>query len=893
MPALTIFLAPTGFAAGVREVLTDWSASGIIDNFVWIEPMMISATRISGVLVESGRQQAVSLDELAAANVYARVRLCVLVPAIAGDLQIAPTDQQRVVEMLESSFGGLSVVRARAIITRLGETRLVEGLAHGGWHNLVLAPEASSAPHLGRTLLHATKDPIDWGIHAAATCAGVLALWAGCEQSPLDDEQPLPGESARLVRAYYRNLDASTVESELRNRVTSMEGGLPLPAYFGSSVLFIENQSLATKTMSDQLWDKHKGVLKGPRERALPQKSMPIGAWDAVKMMFGFLWAAIKNVPRSWVHQVASGLKADAAATVHGLVFGSAPSQYTVIVDGVTPDGLPASWLETTEAAQALDSVLERAGLPAEHHAHADMSSLWQDYAAGALTLADGGERLPELPPVQVGAQRAVLRYASSAVPDTRSRFHGVPPHLAAAINLAAVEPFDVLGVQNLERRLQNAASDPHMGVPASATLVDLRQWKQQFSDSYASQVGTRIGHSLTAVATEVQTLLTRIRRAASAEHLLNSVLGRQKNLALTMKILLAAFLVGLAVVLILVSTSLMELGLGAIAGAVLVLVWVLATFLVFVRGQRELFRLLNARRDELNDDEVTRQNLRHALTDLRRLGDAYEQYLAWSRVLGVMLQEPFGRANVQARSTSELLCGLPLNTKIGSASIEEETMAVAAAELRREVFTVGWLSRPWELAILNAGKQLGAPGYSLTAQPHSIFAQPGDGERSLLRTWTQILVEQGVDSEAGQELWDSIVKQMEGGARTATMRSLLTSVEVVQGSALVRTSLEQFMNGLDDSSMQPDVSHFDGSLLTDRARNSGLTKVETSAPFNAPSGLGRCAGLTQFSRGIPEHEFVVAKPMEEASWWGSTIEDNHGSEDESSSFSIPDGPRF
>jgi hypothetical protein len=893
MPALTIFLAPTGFAAGVREVLTDWSASGIIDNFVWIEPMMMSATRISGVMVESGRQQAVSLDELAAVNAYGRVRLCVLVPAVARDLQIAAADSQRVVEFLESSFGGIHVVRARAIITRIGETQLLEGLAHGGWHNLVLAPEASSAPHLGRTLLHATKDPIDWGIYAAATCAGVLALWAGCEQSPLDDEQPLPGESARLVRAYYRNLDASTVESELRNHVTSMEEGLPLPAYFGSSVLFIENQSLATKTMSDQLWVKHKGILKGPRERALPQKSTPIGAWAALKMMFGFLWAAIKNAPRSWVHRVASGMKADAAAAVHGLVFGSAPSQYTVIVDGVTPDGLPASWLEIADAAETLDGVLEKAGIPGEHYAHADMSYLWQDYAAGAMTLADGGERLPELPPVQVGPQRAVLRHASSAVPDARSRFHGVPPHLAAAINLEAVEPFDVLGVQNLERRLQHAASDPHMGVPASATLLDLRQWMQRFSDSFAIQVGTRIGHSLTAVASEVQTLLTRIRQAASADHLLTSVLGRQKKLALTMKILLAGFLIGLAVIVVLVSMLLMEPGVGAIAGAVVFLVWIVTTFLVFVSGQKELFRLLNARRDELNDDETTRKNLRYALTDLRRLGDAYEQFLAWSRVLGVVLQEPFGRTSVQTRSASEFLRGLPLNARIGCAAVEEETMALAAAELRRKIFTVGWLSRPWELAILNAGRQIGASGYSLNAQPQSIFAQPGEGEHSILRAWTQVLAEQGVDSEAGQELWRSIVKELEDGSRTSSMTSLLTSVEEVHGPALVRTSLEQFMNGLDDSGRQADLSYFDDTLLTDHARNSGLAKVETSIRFSAPSGLGRCVGLTQFSRGIPEHEFVVAKSLEEGHWWGNSIADSDGREDESSSFSIPDGPRF
>lgn len=893
MTALTVFLAPGGFAAGVREALTDWSASSIIDSFVWIEPTMMTPTRIRGVMVDAGRQLAVTLDDLASSSVYSHVRFCVLVPAVARELQISPADSQRVAELLESSFGGLSVVRSRAIITRLGETQLLEGFAQAGWHNFVIAPEESAGPRLGRTLLHETDDPIDLGVHAAATCAGVLALWTGCEQSPLDGDQPRPGENARLARAYYRNLHATAVETELRRRVTSVEDGLPLPAHFGASVIFIENQSLATKTMSDQLWAKHKSILKGPRERAHVQKSKPIGAWEALKMMFGFLWAAIKNVPRSWVQRVASGMKAEAAAAVHSLVFGSAPSQYTVIVDGVTPEGLPASWLDIGDAAEALDRVLEDAGIPGIHHPPVDMSPLWQDYAAGALTLADGGERTAELPPVQIGHQRAVLRHVSYAVPNSSARFLDIPPHLAASINVEAAEPFDVLGAHGLERRLQKAASDPGMGVPASATLLDLRQWMQKYSHSYATQVGSRIGHALMAVASEAQTLLTQIRKAASADELLTSVLGRQKKLALTMKVLLAAFLVGIAVIIFLVSTVVIEPGIGAAACAILFLVWILITFLVFVNGQRKLFQMLNARSEELSADEITRKNLRYALTDLRRLRDAYRQYLAWSRVLGAVLHEPFGRASVQGQANTEFLRGLPLNAKVGCAAVQEETMAVAAAELRREIFTVGWLSRPWELAILNAGRQLGAQGYELTAQPQAIFRQQGDGDRSLLQAWIQVLDKHGVDPEAGQELWRSVLKDLDGGARIATRTALLSSVEEVHGSRLVKTSLDLFMSGIGDPATQEDMSFFDGSVLTDKARNSGLAKIETSVSFNAVSGLDRCTGLTQFSRGIPQHEFLVTKPVQEASWWGDAIEDKGRDEDESSSFSIPDGPRF
>src|SRR3954451_23346366 len=111
MSALTVFVAPSGLLAGVREALADWSALGLVNGFLWIEPAMITSTGIKAVQVEAGRKSATTLEELAGIGGYDRLRLCVLVPGIAGQEQVSSAAAQRVAEVLEGSFGRVPVVR--------------------------------------------------------------------------------------------------------------------------------------------------------------------------------------------------------------------------------------------------------------------------------------------------------------------------------------------------------------------------------------------------------------------------------------------------------------------------------------------------------------------------------------------------------------------------------------------------------------------------------------------------------------------------------------------------------------------------------------------------------------------------------------------------------------
>ncbi|PPH07749.1 hypothetical protein [Rathayibacter sp. AY1H3] len=857
MSTITVLLAPAGPLAGIRDALTDWSAAGMVDEFHWVEPQMIGRTSISALVVRGGTIEGTTLNALAGAGRTERIRLVSLVPALTGVVPAGTAVEQELAQFLESSFGQAKVVRVRAVVARAGGPATVADLAVDGWHNILLSPEDSSGPGMGQTRLPPTTDPLELGVPAAAGVAGLVGLWTGVDGSPLDDENLTYGQLARMSRSYYRRLGTAELEGALRREVLSMERGLPLPTQFGTAATYVEDAPLASQNMSEQLWARHPGVLRGPRDAEPPRKTKQIGAWDALKMLFGFVLAALRNAPRAWLAAVVNRVRADAAAAVHGLVFGGAPSAYAVVVKGVTADGMPASWLDYGGAAASIDRILdEQGGARRDHEAHADLSALWQDYVAASLTLADGGERVTGLTPVQIGAQRGVLRRPGGIVPGADQAFDGVPPHLAATVGLPAAEPFDVLGVYALEQRLRFVAEQPAVGVAAATALQALGTWKAEHGDSFAARVGTRIGESFFAVTLEIRTLLEDIRRAASADDILTSVQAQQKRLASTTRILVIVFTALLVVTGVLLATGVIGVTIGLILLGSILLVGFATTLIVFLRGQRELFRLINARTELLAREELARRNLRHAVRDARRLTDAYGQFLAWSRVVGTILAAPFGRAEESALAPDVDVADLPQSVRLGAGVVDPAAVGSAAIELRRDIFAIGWLDQCWTAALAGAPRQIGPRGVEIEADARALYRQSGGGEDSLLPLWTAALSAHGVDGSVGDATWARVLQDLDG-PRSAIADRLLASVSDARLAGGAPVPYARFLADTDSPSRLLG-DRLDDGLLTDSARASGASAVERPDSRIGRRGLSRIVALTELTASIPAYEFLV-----------------------------------
>lgn len=890
MTSLVVLVAPAptshvggsrgpGVLGGIRDVLQDWSAAELVGPFLWVETDETVGPRVEALEIVQGQAQPVVLQQLLAARQHDRVRLCILVPALGSAPMITPEVESRLAELVSTSAGASTVERLRCIVTRPDSGPAAEpSVVREGWHNLLISPEDSRGPGLGHQLLEPSTDPITIGPHAAATVCGLTGLWRGIDEAPLDDTALQPGQTVRVARSFYRRLDASDVEQVVRDGVTSMTSGLPRPRVGGGHAVYVEDVGLATSTMASSLWSKHQSVLKGPRVNAVSSEARDIGAIEALMMLFSFLGAAIKNAPARWYATLVHKASSKAAAAVHGSVFGKAPSAYEVVVNGTRPDGSPVDWRDIATASGQISDLIGQPDEPATHLGHNDLSPLWKDYVAGALTLADGGEHASGLAPVQVGVDRGVLRRPGDCAPGPDDAFTAIPPHLAESIGYTSLAATDVLGIHAVRGRLQQATQDPSVSVEAGRTLQELNNWFEHQQQSFAVQTGSALGRSVLDTTQEVRTLLQRLAEATNtAEDTSEAIRRKQRRLARWMRGLMIAWAVIMVVLIVLGGTETLEWStVGWSCGGV-TLAWLVSSFLVFLSGQRELFRELNRRREAASQAEANRSNLRQAIRDLRRVTAAYGQYLSWSQILGVVLARPFGDAPAEPAPATLLEGDLPLTTRLGIAEHRSEVSAQVVVWLRRGLFKTGWLSRPWEAVLADAHRRLGAEAIDLAEDPGRIFAeqapQPGSGDASeaLLPRWSDLLGAEGAGAVGSDALWSGVVGSL---ATTEQGRSLISEVRIagVAGSA---RPWSEFMANVDSDPSALAGQSFDTAVFGAEARVAGEAAVVENWGRTAHQALSQVGVLVQLSEGIPGYQLALhsERPESTEQWQAPTID--------------------
>lgn len=867
MADLVVVLAPSGASDRIREVLTDWSAAGIVDDFVWVESRSVTALSADGLFVERGALRGAPLQSAFTGRALSRIRLVVLLPLADGlEARVASAVEQQVAQTLESSGSAAGVTRIRLAVVRAGDATTTEDLARSGWHNVVVAPEQSTAPGRGRMLIARNSDDRALAAHAASVLAGLGGLWSGIEGGPLDGEAIAPGEVVRLARSYYRRLDSGSAERALRREVTSTVHGLPLPVGSGPAVLAVEDVALATSTMAKALWARHPDVLRGPREVVRTVEPQPIGAMAAIRLFFGFLWASMRSAPAQWYRRTVNRVSSALASRVHRAVFGADPAAYSVVVNGVSADGRPADWEALGHAAEAIDTVLAGDGEDRTHLAPTDLSALWADYASGALTLADAGDRVGTLPPVTIGTQRAVISDPAQIVPSRSARFTAS----SASLGLAELDGYDVLGITEQHRMLSQAErNDVSLGLDAGRTLDRLREWTATQRSSFATQVAEPLGGAVTRTAREVGELLEVLRTGGSTD-IDDGAIREQQRFARALRIMTIGMLVALVVLGVLRWTSVLTWKPVAIAAAVVVVAWLVVGIVTFARNQRELFRILNARDAAASQAEAARRNLRQAVRDLKRTSDAYGQFLAWSAVLGGVLDAPLGPETTAGVSSTRVGGPLPLGVQLGEVRVDDAVIASAALTIRGHVFRLGWLDGPWTAALESAPDLLGAEGQRLRADPRALLKETSTKPGSALARFADSITSVGVSGAVADRMWDDTRARLRE-TFPDVVRSVLGRVDV--GS--VPADLNDFLGGIGDGAAPSGV--FDSSLLTAAAQSSDASAVTTSWSSRVVDGLSVVAAQTELSTGIPKYEFTA---------WASTAE-------RAPLFGGDDGPRF
>jgi hypothetical protein len=933
MTTLTVFLAPPGLADGALAALTDLSAAALVDEFAWVCAPNGGVDRLH--LVAAGVGRDIQLGELVAARRTTALRICTLVPAVAGHRRLEVVDEHAAVTRLQNITGAQRVVRLRALLALGTEVDgAASDLAVDGWHNVLIAPEDARGPGYGAVPWDTDAGPAELGRCAAPGLAALTGLWRSLPHAPLDDQPPLPGHVLRLARSFYRRLDTAEVEQRLRAEVLAQGRVLPVPSDRGSQIVEVHDVGAATAAMAGALWRKHAWVLRGPRLPYRSAQTEQIGAWQVITMFFAFLWASLRNAPAAWARGVIDNVSSRVALGTAQLVFDGAPNvAFEVVVNGRTASGGYAGWADVGAATAQLTG----AASGGEHQltGHDDLSMVWQDFAAGAFTLADAGQRSVDLPPIKMGPMRAVVSGVADLVPGPAERFSALPGPVAAAVQTAGVDAADPLGIADLQNRLGELQGHADLALPARAALGDLDAWQRTGARSYGAAVGRQLAQAFYDARAEVQELLRRVQSpprlpeetggdTAAAIRWLQMLLLLLTGLALGAAVTLAtlrhwdpafplwATVIGgltallavlvaigmvaarspsgkddpnsafgrwiqvwvvLYLVFVEVAIMLVDRDVHAWWTTLLVCLGVLVLLLVcsgiaFISTQRRLFALLHQRQSVAGRYEIDKQNLWTAARDLRRLTEAYRQYLSWSRAVGSFLQAPLGPDRSRREQRLRLSWGLPMSTGVATTNPPQPVVAEVAGHVRHQLFRPGWLSGSWENLLIGALPPL--PGLSERGADASPFwREPGFGTGTPLDRWSTALYQGQVTSTGADMVWREALRLLAGPMNGLVPR-LVGTVEQVGGAAM---PVAEFLVGLDGGAAPSGV--FGDALFTDGAKASGKTRVAADGPPPQVmrDGLGLVCAVTQFSEALSLEELrspATEAAAADAQWSGT-----------------------
>jgi hypothetical protein len=556
---------------------------------------------------------------------------------------------------------------------------------------------------------------------------------------------------------------------------------------------------------------------------------------------------------------------------VQDALFG-ADSQYQIVTAAGSGKAAGAD-----EFARDVEDVSRRlqAALPDVHPGIPNVAPFWQSVVDGAMTLADGGQRRPEIPPELLGSIPAMIAEPRLLAPSPNDSF-AVPPAMMPVMGTARLEAVDVRAHEQLAERLATAATG---SIELARVAERLHAWRAGINPAFTSRVGSRLSDEQRKRAAEVRRLNDELVTTMAATDAPTATRNDQSDVV---KVLLG-LLGGWAVLALMMWLSLrydwFSPNKVLIIGGVVGFAWLTWLVIVLVRQQKRIFATLAARNRMLARHEAAVHNLGYAVSELRVVSVLYSQYLAWSTLLGAFLREPFGQ--VSSPVVAPHLAGpLPRAMGLGRALPDRDQIDRATHDLGATVFASGWLGALWASFVADAPRRLGRDGLPLRDDPSLLLRDEATNPNTPLRLWKQAVVSEGVLGAAGDELWSRARARLQEQGSVRLAETLFRDVDIIgqtlhgaRGRTDGAAFLTQLVGALDD----PSAYHFSTALFQPAAAGQEEHRVEHTFVAGAdkpPSHvrmLATTAGTTtdldqfvvvvQFSASVPSEDLCLLAP--------------------------------
>lgn len=793
---LVVLVATRRVAAGFLDVLRDWSAIGLVADFLLVDVDGSAGGQGSPcVEVSGGRVTGARLQTTLATRPAVQSAHVVCLSQVDEEFNsVGRPRAGQVVREVRNALPAVDVTEVHVVsVTEPHEWPRVDPneVAWSGCHNVVLVPENSrGGSRTGlETVLASPITSVRLTQQAAALCS-TAGLWTAERRTGFYGEPAAGGEQMVALRTFSRHLDSDAVTSRLLARVVDVERQYPVPILDGRPIQRSEDQPRAAEAMAAQVLGKHTGILG--RSRHIPEdvERSDIGLLELIRLYLRFVSMALRRAPGDFVRHAVYGRVAHAAQAA---LLGDG-SAYVVTVNGIRglkPDGTRATAHEVDAELDALIAQMsESAGAPKpEQH---DYTEFWKDVVAGALTLLDGRARRG-LVPEQVAATDAVVTDPLRVVHPPHDVFD-LEPELRTVAKIDPVAPHDVEAARAARAVISEAVLE-HRDRAAALSAAERRldDWTEERRRSYAGHLGHRVADEAEQVRKETRDLFAALETSGRPE-IPEGLAALQAALTRTLRV--HAFVFGLLVVGSVAVTALRWLpwtyGAALVVG--LLLAWLVSGAWIFHSRQQALFRVRNRMRDRADLDARLRTNLTEALEDLRRLRRLYRQYLDWSVALGAFVRAPWGTSEAVDGAQAQLGEGYPLNHRFGVAVPDATAIDEVVNQLRPKLFRVGWVGAAWD-RFLRDLPAIGADRHLLAENPDLLYSDRAVAHTSLLTQWSRGLADR--DWTAGptsvREELGALLE--EGDAHQGRLLSQIRSLSS-DGSPSVE-SYQEFAGGL------------------------------------------------------------------------------------------------
>lgn len=848
MSAITIYIAP-GNQRSLLSALIDLSASGHVLPFAWWEPgddpeRAVDRQNPELLYVANGRVHRTNLHTLDTQIGVRTLRLQLIVPIGSPEYQALPVAAEIYLHDIRFSTG-IDVHYTR-ILVPYGDNCDPHATGRAGWHDFMVSPESTKAPQ--HTAVPWWTQPQE----IPGACAFALAMYGGIiaanPVSPLDSLPDDVSDDVIVTRHFYREADMSQIEEELRQAVLDINVP-PVPRRLdqGQVIQPFPDPLQWSAYLADKWAENSSGLLLTERQQLPQNASERIGAWQVLKAFFSFLFTSLIGAPGRWLDRMILKTKAAIAGTVSRVVFGDA-QPVNVLVAGVDAQGRPVQLEDLRLAASTLRDSLQQAGLTPPVSHERSLASLWTDFHNGICAMLDGSGNAS----LGLTTGDYYMNDWNAVVPlDPQQSTFTIEHHSQFVPSGTRIECWQAMEAAAVVEALEKAAThEPQAMAKRQQDALRLTQWQQENSLRFIPRIGMHLADISKRLRSEREYYLQAIQQLTQ-ESSEQDFKNKQRKLARLMRILVAVLGLGIGAIALIYFFGWMSTMIMFIVSLVWLLIWLISTIIAFYRGQREVFAMLMTRSTSDDTLRVYTENLARVLDDTEALATAQRQLDHWASLMREFLRDPL-HSMKEDHADNTKADNLPKGMRVEKMTAPQDAINKAAAHLRAQIFTQGWVTRAWE-ATEAAKVEFFSPD-QVHINKNLPFVMEADTctESSPLNRWVVGVCTQGMNSNFGTHVWEYC-------------RDVLAKAEpnfLGINPTPEGVSFQEFVNGFNRS----DSGSVYREILKASARsdNKALTQPNQRFVHMSENGLSRSVILMDQTQSLMASDFVFSEQRTE-----------------------------